>query len=429
MQYKIGIRHEDKYLLERRVSLTPRDVEALIENHNLNIIVESSDKRVFVDAEFSAVGADVQSNIDNCDIIFGVKEIPIEKILPHKTYVMFSHVIKGQVYNMPMLRKLLSLNCSLIDYEKITDSEGRRLIFFGRFAGLAGMINTLWSLGQRYKKQGLITPFLHINQAHTYDSLQSAINDVNRTADEIKHNGLPDSILPFIVAFTGYGNVGKGAWEIFDLLPHKLITPDDIPNAKPEKHFLYKIIFKESDLVKRNSGEFELQHYYQNPTEYQNTFHKYLSYISCIVNGMYWDERYPRIVTKEKLKDLSSNNNLRLCVIGDISCDPDGSIECTHKGTLIEEPVYVYNPITKESTHGFSGDGILIMSVDILPSELPRESSESFSNVLKNFVPDIANADFNKAYEDIELVAPVKNALILLNGELTPNYEYLNDYL
>ncbi len=426
---KIGIRHEDKYLLERRAPIIPNDIKTLIEKYNFDFFIENSDKRIFTNSEYISAGAKVQDNIDNCDIVFGVKELPIKKILANKTYVIFSHLIKGQKYNMPMLQKLMDMKCSLIDYEKIVDAEGRRLIFFGRFAGLAGMINTLWSLGQRLKIQGINTPFLNIKQAHTYTSLPSAIDDIKKTADEIRHIGLPEAILPFIMAFTGYGNVGKGAWEIFDLLPHKVIPPEEISTVKPEKHFLYKVIFKESDLVNRESGEFELQHYYNNPSEYRDKFHTYLPYLNCIVNGMYWDERFQRIVTKDKLRELFESNNLRLSVIGDITCDTNGSIQCTHKGTVIEDPVFVYNPTTAMPTMGFAGDGVLVMSVDILPSELPRESSEAFSGVLKDFIFNIANADYKSTYDSIELVNPIKKALILLNGKLTPDYEYLVEYL
>lgn len=429
MKKSIGIRHEDKYLLERRVALVPKDIKQLITDKNIKFYVESSQKRIFGDNEFEEVGAYVGTKIDNADVIMGVKEIPIEKIIDNKTYIFFSHVIKGQKYNMPMLQKLIDLKCSLIDYEKITDENGRRMIFFGRFAGLAGMINTLWSLGERYKKNGINTPFMNIKQAHTYNSLQEAINDVKLTAEDIKQNGLPDEILPFITAFTGYGNVGKGAWEIFDLLPHKLIRPVEIFTAKPEKHLLYKVVFKEEDLVDRIEGDFNLQHYYTNPEEYKDKFAQYLPYLNCLVNGMYWDERYPRIVTKDKLNELYSSDNLRLCVIGDITCDPNGSIECTHKGTEIEDPVFVYSPKTYDYKMGFEGDGVLVMAVDILPSELPRESSEAFSAALLEFIPNIVETDFSMDFNEIKLLQPIKNALILLNGKLTPDYEYLSELL
>jgi alpha-aminoadipic semialdehyde synthase len=429
MKKCIGIRHEDKYLMERRVAIVPNDIKYLIKNNNIQFCVESSEKRIFRDAEFINSGAKIVQSLDNCDIIFGVKEIPLDKIVANKTYIFFSHVIKGQSYNMPMLKKMMENKCNLIDYERIVDTNGNRIIFFGRFAGIAGMINTLWSLGERYKSKGISTPFLNIKQSHTYKSLDLAIEDVKKTAEEIKTKGLPDEILPFITAFTGYGNVGKGSWEIFDLLPHKLITPEEILTAKPDKHSLYKVVFKEGDLVKRNEGEFELSHYYSNPENYSNIFDKYLPYISCLVNGMYWDERYPRILTKSKIKELYNSNNLKLCVVGDISCDPDGSIEITHKGTEIENPVFAYNPETNSPSEGFNGNGILVMAVDILPSELPRESSEAFSKALTKFIPSIYSTDFSLEFNKLDLVEPIKKALILQNGKLTPDYLYLSEFL
>jgi len=144
---------------------------------------------------------------------------------------------------------------------------------------------------------------------------------------------------------------------------------------------------------------------------------------------MYWDERYPRIVTKDYLEQLYKKGIPKLTVIGDVTCDPDGSIECTHKGTEIEDPVFVYNPFTHKPTMGFKGDGLLVMAVDILPSELPRESSQTFSDALVGFIPEIAGADFNAGFDELALPYPIKKALILHNGRLTPDYEYMKDYL
>ena len=161
---KIGIRHEDKFALERRVALVPDDVNYLIKNHSLKISVEPSDKRVFSNKEFEKAGAEI-STLEDSDIIIGVKEMPENIFKTDKTYIFFSHVIKGQPYNMPMLRSLISAGSTLIDYEKIMDSEGRRLIFFGKYAGLAGMINTLWATGVRYEKLGIHNPFSSLKQA------------------------------------------------------------------------------------------------------------------------------------------------------------------------------------------------------------------------------------------------------------------------
>lgn len=429
MNNRIGIRHEDKYLMERRVPIVPIDAEVLSKKQNIDIIIESSQKRIFSDDEYIQNGLSVTDNINDADVIIGVKEIPIEKIRQNKIYVFFSHVIKGQAYNMPMLKKMMEMKCSLIDYEKITDEQGRRLIFFGRFAGLAGMINTLWSLGQRYKVLGIDTPFKLMRQAHTYSSLDEAISDVKHLAELIKKDGLPQETLPFVGAFTGYGNVSKGSWEIFDLLPHKSISPEELSGLKPDKHLIYKVVFKEQDLSERIQGDFDLNHYYENPSEYKDKFGNYLHHFNFVVNGMYWDERYPRIISKENLKALTESEQLKLCVIGDITCDPNGSVECTHKGTEIEDPVFVYNPVDGSHNMGFKGEGVCVMAVDILPSELPRESSEAFSGVLSKFILEIADCDFNADLTEIVLSKPIKRALILHNGVLTPDYEYIGEFL
>jgi saccharopine dehydrogenase (NAD+, L-lysine forming) len=251
---------------------------------------------------------------------------------------------------------------------------------------------------------------------------------------KIVKNGLPEEISPFIVAVTGYGNVSNGAQEIFNLLPVKEIAPEQIPFIAQQKdlprNLIYRAVFKEKDLAVRKDGsEFDLEHYYAHPEMYKDRFTQYIPHLNGIVNGMYWDLRYPRIVTKEYLKKHFAEENPRLSVIGDITCDPDGSIQITHKGTEIENPVFVYHPDSEEYTMGFSGNGVLVMPVDILPSELPRESSEAFSAALRGFIPAIANADFNVSFDALNLPGPIKKATILLKGELTPNYSYIQQYL
>ena len=175
--------------------------------------------------------------------------------------------------------------------------------------------------------------------------------------------------------------------------------------------------------------DFDLQEYYNHPERFESQFEQYIPHMTILMNCMYWDDNYPRIVTKEYLKALFADGNPKLSVVGDVTCDPDGSIECTHKGTEIEDPVFVYNPATGEPTMGFNGDGLLIMAVDILPSELPRESSQTFSDALIGFMPKIASADYNNSFEELDIPAEIKRATILHKGELTPDYKYLEEYL
>lgn len=437
MRPVIGIRHEDKYKMERRTPLVPSDISKLIREYNLDFVVEPSEKRIFSDDEFKTSGAAVDHDLSKCNVIFGVKEMHERVFQRGKTYVFFSHVIKGQPYNMPMLRKMMDVGCNLIDYEVITDDEKRRLIFFGKFAGYAGMINSLWSAGQRLKEMGYDkNPFIGLKQSYQYNSLAEAKESLSEVGAEIIKTGLPEDLSPFTIGFTGYGHVSMGAQEIIHLLPFEEISPAELLELKAKGNYssnkIYITVFKEEHISKlkdRDKHDFELQHYYKNPHLYENAFEKYIPHLSVLMNCMYWDPHYPRLFTKSFAKDLFSVKHPKIIVIGDITCDPDGSIEFTHKGTEIEDPVFVYDPITDTYKMGFKGNGILVMAVDILPSELPLDSSIEFSHMLFSMVPAIANADFNVPFDELALPDSVKRALILKNGQLTPNYKYLTEFL
>ncbi len=433
MKEIVGIRHEDKYEMERRVAIVPQHISKLIDSE-LGFHVQHSQKRIFHDEAFEQAGATIVHSLEQASVVFGVKEMPISFFEEGKTYVFFSHVIKGQSYNMPMLKAMMEKKCQLIDYEKIENSEGKRLIFFGRFAGLAGMINSLWSLGQRLQMKGIETPFTDIRQAHTYQSLQEASEAVSKAGQLIAKNGLPHGVAPVIIGFTGYGNVSKGAQEIANLLPSIEITPEQLLHLDQKnapRNLIYKVVFKEADISAsiEPSSHFDLAHYYAHPEAYRNNFERFIPQMTILMNCMYWDKRYPRIVTKDFLAELFKNGTPKLEVIGDVTCDPDGSIECTHKGTEIEDPVFVYNPHKRSYEMGFEGEGVLVMAVDILPSELPRESSMAFSDALFRYVKAIAVADYQVPFEQLRLPDSIKNALILYQGKLTPNYQYLQKYL
>lgn len=436
MRKRIGIRHEDKYAMERRTAIIPAHAAKLITKAELSISVETSQKRIFTDNEFRDAGAQVQQDLKNCPVIFGVKEIPEKYFEPDKTYVFFSHVIKGQSYNMPMLKQMMHLGCNLIDYECILDDQGKRLIFFGKFAGLAGMINALWSAGKRLEVLGHpVNPFTQIKQSCKYHSLAEAKHDISAVGQQIAREGLPRELLPFVIGFTGYGNVSAGAQEIASLLPSVEISPEQLLDLKKKKdhpnNIIYKVVFKEEHISrpKNSTQDFDLQDYYQFPEKYENNFEQYVPYLSILMNGMYWDNRYPRILTKSFIKEHFRQDLVRLFVIGDITCDPNGSIEMTHKGTPIEDPVFVYNTETEKPVMGFEGNGLLVMAVDILPSELPRDSSIAFSEALLPFVAPIAEADYSVSFDKLALPAAIKKALILHKGQLTPAYKYIERYL
>jgi len=430
----IGIRYEDKYEMERRAPLTPRHVEKLVKNKKLDIVVQSSPKRIFSDEEYIHAGAKVSKDLKKCSVIFGVKEIPLHVFEPHKTYVFFSHVIKGQPYNMPMLKRMMELKCNLIEYERVVDEQGKRLIFFGHYAGLAGMINSLWALGLRLKDFGFGSKLAKLKQAGEYHSLKEAREAISLVGQQVAEEGIPHELRPYVVAITGYGNVSQGAQEILGLLPVKEITPEKLLTLHLRKklpdNLVYKVVFHEEDLVERiDDSPFDLQDYYTHPENYRSKFEQYLPYISMLINCVYWDARYPRLVTKQALKKLFARGRPKLTVIGDISCDVEGSVECTLKPAPINKPIYVYDPVSETVTDGHLQEGMLVMAVDILPAELPRDASESFGDILINFIKPIADADFDELYEDLDLPRAIKKGLILHNGELTPEYTYLEKYL
>ena len=430
---KIGIRREDKSIWERRAPIVPQDARELMEKYGIEVVVQPSEIRVFREEEYTAVGAQVREDLSDCDVIVAIKEVPPSLILPGKTYTFFAHVIKGQPHNMPMLRQLLDLECTLIDYEKAADDKGQRLIFFGRHAGWAGMLDTLWALGQRLEWEGIATPFSGVGQAHTYADLETARQAVREAGERIRATGLPRSLAPLVVGFAGYGNVSQGAQDIFDLLPCEEIAPGDLAALfaqEPSLHTLYKVVFKEEHMVEPNSPEdrFELQDYYDHPEKYRSRFSTYVPYLTVLVNGIYWEAKYPRLVTKDYLRQLFSGpTRPRLRVIGDISCDVEGAIECTVRCTEPGDPVYVYNPRTEETIVGYGGEGVVVLAVDILPSQLPREASEYFSDVLMKYVPIIAHADYTVPFGELALPPEIKRAIITYRGELTPDYRYLEE--
>lgn len=435
MPQRIGIRREDKYAWERRVPLIPRDVKELVEKDHLEIVVQRSHKRIFTDEEYRQVDIEVAEDLSSCPIIVGIKEIPIPVLERGKTYVFFSHTIKGQSYNMEMLSRMLELSCTLIDYEKVTDEDGRRLIFFGNYAGLAGMIEALWALGKRLVWEGIKNPFQGIDRVLNYPSLASAKAAIRQVDERIANEGLPEEITPLVVGFAGYGNVSRGAQEILDLLPVREISAHDLTlltqGQTALNNALYKVVFKEEDMVKRVEAKrpFNLQEYYQHPERYQGAFERYLAHLSVLVNAIYWDTAYPRLVTKAAIKKMYEKSQPRLRVIGDISCDVEGAIECTVKSTDPHNPVYVYNVTDDQAIDGVEGNGPVIMAVEILPAELPREASVYFSGVLKAYIPAIAQADFTGDFDACGLPAPIKRAVIVYRGELTPDYSYLRKYL
>jgi alanine dehydrogenase len=432
----LGIRREDKNPWERRVPLIPVHARELLRRLPLGMIIQPSPIRVFSDEDYRREGVTISEDLSPCSIVLAVKEIPEDFFLDGRAYVFFSHTIKGQPHNMPMLRRIMERRATLVDYEKILDDKGRRLVFFGRQAGLAGMIDTLWALGQRLLVEGTRSPFADIRQTIKYASLVEAKEAVQKAGWKIHNHGLDSSLVPLVFGFTGYGHVSQGAQEIFDLLPFEEVEPGRVKDLFKKKYYsdkkVYKTVFKEEHLVvpKRGRPKFDLQDYYHNPQNYRPVLEGFLPYLTVLVNAIYWAPQYPRFVTKKALGKLWKGiQPPRLRVIGDITCDIDGSMECTVKSTEPSHPVFTYDVRTGEAADGFKGRGPAVMAVDNLPAEIALESSVFFSQTLMPFIPGLVGADFGADFSRCGLPTELKRATILFRGEFTPDYAYMHEFI
>ena len=432
----------------------PDDVIRLTGSGAMEIVVQPSPRRVFTESEYVRAGARVDEDLSACDIVLAVKEIPSELFTPGTTYAFFSHTIKGQRYNMDMLRRLMEMECQLIDYERITDERGRRTIFFSRFAGLAGAIDSLWALGRRLEWESLSpNPFAALEQTYTYPTLEEALAAVREVGARIAADGLPAELCPFVIGITGYGNASLGAQEVTDALGALTLAPaglDDLFACPAEtvgagneasRRTVHEVVFAEQDLVARRdpSAPFALDEYYRRPELYEGTFERRLPRLAVLLNCVFWDTPYPRLVTKAAVRRLfaaasgdattTACTPPRLRVIGDVSCDIEGSIELTVKETHIDEPVYVYDPDTGAIADGVEGRGPIVLAVGNLPCELSRESSTAFSAALSPFMPALAAADLSLPYDRLNLPPELRRALILHRGAFTPDYAYMRRFL
>jgi alanine dehydrogenase len=461
MAVMVGIRREDKNEWERRVPLTPGDLGELLEKGGVRFLVQTSPIRVFADREYRDAGAEVVEDLSPASIVLAVKEIPLRELRPGRAYVFFAHVIKGQKHNMPMLQHLLNSGCSLVDYERIVDDQGRRLIFFGVEAGQAGALETLWALGQRLKARGVDTSLSELRHAYEYENLAAAKEHLGAIGQAILEEGPGHSVnsgdpgetgpepsrgffWPLVFGVAGYGNVARGCKEILDCLPIEEVAVRDLAEVaagapgnagaqgRPSTTPFLKVTFREEDMVEpaQEEASFELQDYYQHPEKYTGRFEDHLPHLDVLLNTIYWDERYPRLVTRQWARaNYGPGREARLQVIGDISCDVEGSVELTLKTTQPDEPCFVYDPVTDSVVMGVEGNGPAVMAVDNLPCELAREASEHFSHVLKTMIPELVRADWSADFETLELPSHLKRAIIVHRGHVTPDYQYLTRYL
>ncbi|CAG8586929.1 7756_t:CDS:10 [Paraglomus occultum] len=427
----IAIRREDKSVWERRVALTPDAISDIIKQTGTTVYVQPSSNRIFNDEKYAEAGAIIQEDVSPADIIIGIKEVPTRNLIPNKTYVFFSHTTKGQPYNMAMLKDILDKKIRLIDYELLTNDDRKRLVLFGTHAGYAGMIDGLHGLGLRLLGLGYNTPFMHIGMSYTYDTLSSARSTVRAVGDTITKDGLPSEIGPMTFVFTGSGNVAKGAQDIFRELPHEYVEAKDLKSIANGKYGrsrrLYACHVKLEDYLRRkDTNKFESKSdYYANPDKYISIFHTEISpYTTMLIHGSYWDARYPRLLTTEHLRSIQADPNIkhRLLSIADISCDIKGPLEFTSHSTTIDDPFYYVDAIAGEEHKDMARKGTQIMAVDILPTEIPFESSRHFS---KAFYPFILELIQKHAITNSVL----KRAIIAEDGSLTPAYSHLYDKL
>lgn len=426
MAKTIGIRRENIDPTEARAPLTPEQVKMLIGETGCAVKVQPSESRIFPDNQFKEAGAEITDDLTGCHLVLGVKEVPLGDLAPEQPYVFFSHTIKAQPYNMPLLKKMLGLKDTLIDYELITGDDGKRLIFFGDYAGYVGMINSLWLYGQRMKRLGVDSPFAALKQTREYGSLVEAEEAVADVGKEIEKNGLPEAMTPLLTGFTGYGRVSKGAQYIYSLLPVQEIKPEELDDFYLRGDFspnkVYKTEFGEQHLYQPKDAreEFDLQKFFAAPSRYKARLPEYLPPVNILIHGIYWDPRSPRLVTRKTLQRLH-----RLSVIGDITCDINGSIEATVKPTNSLNPAFVYEPYSGQATDGWEGEGVVVLAVDKLPSELPREASATFGKSLLQFLPALLKTDFSQPYEKLEMPSEFKKAVIAHKGKLTEDFLYL----
>ncbi|KAJ2156250.1 hypothetical protein GGF46_005312 [Coemansia sp. RSA 552] len=389
----IGIRREDKNRWERRVALTPAHVKRLIRETGARVLVQPSNTRIFNNSSFERAGAEIEEDMSKADAILGIKEVPIDKLLPNKTYLIFSHTHKGQEYNMPTLQAFLDKKIRLIDYELMTNpTTGKRLVLFGTHAGYAGMIDGLHGLGQRLLALGYNSPLIHMGQAHVYPNLECVNTKLRHVADIIHDQGVPDAFSPMLFTFTGAGNVTRGARAIFDKLPHDNVTVDELPSIAKDrfnqryKNRLLALQIGAGDYLERvGGGKYNRDEYREFPDRYRSVFaEKIAPYTTMLVNGIYWESKFPRLMTTQDLATIQRQRALksRMLAIADISCDIGGSLEFMSHASTIDSPFFYVDAVNSVEHKDIERPGVQINSIDNLPTELPFEASKHFGDSL-----------------------------------------------
>ncbi len=388
---------------ENRTPVVPEHIKKYKEsNPNINFIIQPSNSRCFSDEEYELCGAKINENLNECSIIFGVKEIDPNILINNRTYLFFSHTFKInkqqkniEKHKKDLLLSILNKKITLIDYENIRGKNGTRCLGFGRFAGIVGCYNTLNLLLKVLGKQSLASAY--------------KINDYERLVLNLKNLYFPKTK----ILVTGDGRVAKGVIELLNLTNIKAVSKKDFLEKKFDQPIFCNLETK--DYVTNNSStNFNLEHFIDNPQDYSSSALQYLKETDILISAHYWDPSSPKIFENEDLKVLQN-----LKIVGDITCDINGSVPTTIRSTTIEEPNYWIERYTLKEIDE-NNDGIAVMAVDNLPSELPRDSSTEFSEgIIKEVLPFLLKEDDGR----------ILNGTITTDGSFLEKYNYLNDYI
>ena len=396
---KIGIIKERKTPPDRRVVFSPQKLSLLKKQFPMcELVVESSNNRIFPDEEYEKLGFQISEDLSDCDILLGVKEVPIDSLIPHKKYFFFSHTIKKQPYNRPLLQAVLEKNIELYDHEVIVDENNSRLIGFGRYAGIVGAYNGFRGLGLRDK-------LFDLPKVESLPDYEAVVENLQ----QIK--------IPSIkIALSGSGKVAYGAKEILDHLHIKKVNIHDYLTKSFEEP-VYAMI-DVLDYNKRKDGkQLDKYNFYNFPEAYESDFMRFAKVTDYFIAGHFYGDRAPYFFTKEDVKKKEFKINL----IADVSCDIDGPIASTIRPSTIANPFYGYDPQTQSEVEFDAVNAITVMAVDNLPCELPKDASEGFGDMfLKHVIPAFFNDDKNGILD---------RARMTFNGELTSRYSYLKNYV
>ncbi|TQV77308.1 alanine dehydrogenase [Aliikangiella marina] len=415
---KTVVRKEHKNDWEKRTALIPSCAAELVEK-GFPISIEPSEIRVFSDSDYAAAGVPTNGCPENGQFIVGIKEPPVDSIQPQQVHLAFSHTIKGQDYNMRLLQKFIDQKATLIDYEPIVDENGERTIAFGRFAGIAGAIDSFMVAGKKLQARNQETCLSQVKQTWQYRS----IDEIKASFAQIDVNqGKPVQVL-----IVGTGKVGKGSEEVCQWLGLPKIDIQTLLDNKPPAGSWYAVASSRHINRRKDGQAFDMQDFIEKGAEaYESAFDQLLGKFDILLQTPYWTEKYPKHLDRNRMLEHQANLPM---VVGDISCDINGSLECTTKASDIDTPAFTYDVASGTSHDGISAEGISVMSIDNLPCELSRDASEHFSDVLRGYMNNLMSIELDKPFEDCGLIPELSRAVIVYNGQLTPSFQYLQAYL